>query len=141
VCDIAGGEDCRGCPDDCNGKRNGRPSGRYCCGVDADCGDARCTSGGATCVQGAALGPQPGGPGASGMTPTFARVQAAKRRSSERLLALPDVVGHGIGLSAAGEPVIEVYLGRENAESRARIPAALDGIPVRVVVTGRFVAY
>jgi len=39
------GEDCNNCPNDCDGKRRGRPSGRYCCGNDIQEGpegDGRC---------------------------------------------------------------------------------------------------
>jgi hypothetical protein len=51
-------EDCVSCAADCNGKQNGKPANRYCCGGDAgggggenpvDCNDSRCTSGGNTC--------------------------------------------------------------------------------------------
>ena len=49
VCEAGDGEDCVSCPSDCNGKQNGRPSGRFCCG-DGDgrgpipCSDSRCSS-------------------------------------------------------------------------------------------------
>ncbi len=61
---------------------------------------------------------------------------AAKGRHEEALLRMPDVVGVGVGRGGA----IEVYLARDNAQSRAQIPAQLDGVPVRVVVTGEFQA-
>ena len=67
--------------------------------------------------------------------------KAAKARHSADLLAIDDVVGHGVGINAAGEPVIEVYLGRRNAAARARISQSIEGIAVRVEVTGPFVAY
>ena len=34
VCDP--GEDCNSCSNDCSGKQNGKPSGRYCCGNGAE---------------------------------------------------------------------------------------------------------
>ena len=55
VCEAGDGEDCVSCPGDCNGKQNGKPSGRFCCG-DGDgqnplpCSDAACTGGGNTCT-------------------------------------------------------------------------------------------
>ncbi|MCH7870986.1 MAG: S8 family serine peptidase [Planctomycetes bacterium] len=55
VCEAGDGEDCVSCPDDCNGKQNGKPSGRFCCG-DGDgenpvpCSDSACTGGGNTCT-------------------------------------------------------------------------------------------
>lgn len=48
ICEAGNGEDCVSCPSDCNGKQNGKPSNRFCCG-DGDgqnpvsCGDSRCT--------------------------------------------------------------------------------------------------
>ena len=68
------------------------------------------------------------------------RALRAQERHFDALFNVPDVVGHGIGLSEGGEPVIEVYLRNENGRSRARIPAALDHVPVRVLVTGPFTA-
>ena len=68
------------------------------------------------------------------------RALLAQERHFKALFNVPDVVGHGIGLSDEDDPVIEVYLRNENARSRARIPAALDNVPVRVLVTGPFTA-
>ena len=69
-------------------------------------------------------------------SPALAAATAAKGRNEQALLRLPDVVGVGVGRGGA----IEVYLARDNAQSRAQIPAQLDGVPVRVVVTGEFQA-
>lgn len=69
------------------------------------------------------------------------RARNVKVRHGARLFEIPGVVGHGIGLSKAGRPVIEVYLEDDLAKARARIPAALDGVPVRVLVTGPFEAF
>ena len=55
ICEVAEGEDCLSCAADCNGKQNGKPSRRFCCG-DGDgqnpvgCGDQRCSSGGFSCT-------------------------------------------------------------------------------------------
>ncbi len=55
VCEAGDGEDCLSCPSDCNGKQNGKPSNRFCCG-DGDgenpvsCGDSRCSTGGFSCT-------------------------------------------------------------------------------------------
>ncbi len=55
LCEAGDGEDCVSCPADCNGKQNGRPSGRYCCG-DGDgqnpltCSDSLCSTGGWSCT-------------------------------------------------------------------------------------------
>ena len=71
----------------------------------------------------------------------ISRARAAKSRSSQHLMGLPGVVGHGIGLSDDGHPVIEVYLANENASARAQIPNNIENFAVRVVVTGTFEAY
>ena len=51
----------------------------------------------------------------------------------ERLLDTPGVVGTGVGLNAAGKPVIRIYTERPDV---AGIPAALDGVGVERVTTG-----
>ena len=55
VCELADGEDCLSCPEDCNGVQSGNPGNRYCCGdgggdTPVDCSDPRCTGGGNTCL-------------------------------------------------------------------------------------------
>lgn len=54
VCEAGDGENCLSCPEDCNGKQNGNPARRYCCGDGGgenptDCGDPRCVSEGLEC--------------------------------------------------------------------------------------------
>lgn len=71
----------------------------------------------------------------------ISRARAAKARNSARLMGINGVVGHGVGLSESGRPVIEVYVGADNAAMRAQIPVTLENVPVRVVVTGAFEAY
>ena len=65
-----------------------------------------------------------------------------KDRHSNELFAVRGVVGHGVGLDADGDSVIEVYV--ENASRRAAgrpIPSEIEGIPVRIVVTGPIHAF
>ncbi len=50
VCETGDGEDCLSCALDCNGKQNGKPDNRFCCGLDVGCGDTRCTTGGFSCT-------------------------------------------------------------------------------------------
>jgi hypothetical protein len=66
------------------------------------------------------------------------KARAANRGNSDALFGIPGVVGHGVGVSEDGGSVIEVYL--SNGASRGQVPAALDNVPVRVVVTGDYVA-
>lgn len=135
VCDASGGEDCRSCPGDCNGKTNGKPSGRFCCGAETGCSDPRCTSG-AACVS---SGSSPDGGGRQ--PPGLEAALAAKKRASSRLLAIGGVVGHGVTTTRAGDAVITVYLASDDDAVRARVPTKIEGIAVRTRVTGRFEAY
>jgi hypothetical protein len=64
----------------------------------------------------------------------------AKARHSDALFNIPNVVGHGVS-AVRGRPIIEIYLSQEDAAARRQIPAALERTPVRVVITGPFVAY
>ncbi len=60
--------------------------------------------------------------------------RAVQRRHAADLMALPDVVGTGTGLDPDGEAVIRVFSARPDD---GRIPASLEGVPVRTRVTGR----
>jgi PKD repeat protein len=51
-------------------------------------------------------------------------------------MATPLVVGTGVGLTAEGQHVIQVFTEKPGAS----LPRALDGVPVEVEVTGMFVA-
>lgn len=68
----------------------------------------------------------------------IARARAVQERHGEALFDIPEVVGHGIGVSEDGEPVFEIYLRNEDARSRNRIPAFLEKVPTRILVTGPF---
>ena len=59
----------------------------------------------------------------------------------QKIFQIDGVVGTGVSLSEAGQPVIEIYLKDKQAKAHARIPAALDNVPVRVKVTGQFEAF
>jgi hypothetical protein len=79
--------------------------------------------------------------GATAGKAALAHARAVKARHSDALLGIEDVVGHGLSRNEKGEPIIEIYLTKENTNARARIPASLEDVPVRVVVTGPFMAY
>lgn len=61
-----------------------------------------------------------------------------QNRNTERLMGIPGVVGHGVGISSDGEPVIKIFVVRAGIPG---IPAALEGVPTKVEVTGMVVAY
>jgi hypothetical protein len=63
---------------------------------------------------------------------------AVKARFDDKLMAIDNVVGNGVSFDWNGNPVIEVYLKRDRALTRSKIPGSLGKIPTRVVVTGEF---
>ena len=70
---------------------------------------------------------------------SVAHALQVKQQHGRSLLNLPGVVGHGVGLSNHGQAVIEVYV--ENERAARGVPSSLDGVPVKVLVTGEFVAF
>lgn len=63
-------------------------------------------------------------------------VHEVKARHASRLLALPGVVSVGVGRGPEGNEVIVIGLDRARPETQARVPAQLDGYPVRVEIIG-----
>ncbi len=61
----------------------------------------------------------------------------AQERHTDALLQASDVVGTAVGVDAAGRGVVKVYVRHAGARG---VPAALDGVPVVVEVTGDLVA-
>ncbi len=85
------------------------------------------------------------------------RVQAVTRiqdLSTEALFSHPDVVGTGTGLDDNGNPTVVVYTTEEvtqygsmsveqlqTSKALGAIPESIEGLPVKVKVTGKFVVY
>ncbi|MBI4482011.1 MAG: hypothetical protein HY652_03875 [Acidobacteria bacterium] len=92
-----------------------------------------------TASSGRGIAPRPQAPHPASLV----RANEVKGRHEDSLFALPGVVGTGIGASeiAPGVAVIEVYVRAATPDVRRAIPAALEGIPVRIVETGEIVAY
>lgn len=90
-------------------------------------------------------GPPPGkGPKKNSfaqLPPGLEIASEVKARHEQELLAIRGVVGAGISVDDAGEPVIEVYLRAAVRDTEREIPVDLEGIRVRVVVTGAFTAF
>ncbi len=62
---------------------------------------------------------------------------AAQERHTDDLLGIQGVVGTAVGLGANGQAVVKIYT---EGEGVAGLPRSLDGVPVRVQVTGRIFA-
>lgn len=69
------------------------------------------------------------------------RATEVRDRNVHALERAPGWVGHGIGMDAAGRPVIKVFVEKLTPEAKAAVPAAVDGVPVEVEETGLIVAY
>jgi len=96
---------------------------------------------GVTMVGGVAQGAPPGG-GAVLAGHALDAIKVVKGRHGEKLMAVPGVHGHGIGLSQEGKLVIQVLVTKEQpAEARGQIPDQLEDVAVEIVVTEPFVAY
>ncbi len=61
----------------------------------------------------------------------------AQEGITDALMALPDVVGTGVGLTADGRPAIKVFL---KTGSAVGLPASVSGFPVETQVTGEIFA-
>lgn len=59
-------------------------------------------------------------------------IRAVKVRHERALLQLPGVVSVGIGLSEEGRQAIIVGLDGPRPETRAQLPAELDGYPLEL---------
>ena len=66
---------------------------------------------------------------------SFERAREAQERHTNGLLAMEGVEGTAIGLNENGRLAIKVFTA---APGVAGIPKSLDGVPVRVVVSGKF---
>ena len=66
-------------------------------------------------------------------------VADVKRRHESRLMKMRGVVGVGIG-EKDGKEVICVYVADDNPKIRGALPAALEEVPVEIVVSGPFKA-
>jgi hypothetical protein len=75
-----------------------------------------------------------GAPAAPG---SFQQAREIHQRRAQGLFRNSRVVATGVGISAAGKPIIKVYI---ESGSAADIPAQLEGVPVDVTLSGRIVA-
>jgi hypothetical protein len=70
-------------------------------------------------------------------------VRRVKERHEGKLLAVPGVIGAGVGVSqkAIGQPAIEVYVIQATESLKQALPKSLDGVDVKIVETGEIHAY
>jgi hypothetical protein len=66
-------------------------------------------------------------------SPELSAALAAQARHTDRLLRSPGVVGTAVGVGPGGAAAVQVFT---LAAGVIGLPATLDGVPVRVVVTG-----
>jgi hypothetical protein len=67
----------------------------------------------------------------------FEHVRQVQERNTERLMNLQDVEGTAIGFDQNGQHQVTVFTARQGVGG---IPRNLEGVPVEVVVTGKFYA-
>jgi hypothetical protein len=67
----------------------------------------------------------------------FERVKDVQERHTDRLMAIEDVEGTAVGLDQNGQHQVTVFTARQGVGG---IPRNLEGVPVEVVVTGKFYA-
>lgn len=82
-----------------------------------------------------ATAPSRGTPSAAltGNPPGLSVALAAQARYTDRLLAIPGVVGTGVGITATGRAAVKVFtLG----PGVGGVPVSLDGVPAEILVTG-----
>ncbi len=64
-------------------------------------------------------------------------IQAVLKEHTNRLMALPGVVGTGQG-ECSGKPCIKVFVAKKTRQLVEQIPSTLEGYPVEVQETGEF---
>jgi len=67
----------------------------------------------------------------------FERVKAVQERHTDRLMSIEGVEGTAVGLDENGQHQVRVFTARQGVGG---IPINLEGVPVEVVVTGKFYA-
>ncbi len=67
---------------------------------------------------------------------------AVRDRHEDELMKIPGAVGTAIGISdQPGQPAIEVYVKKMTPQAKAAVPKDVEGVPVKLIENGGFVAY
>jgi hypothetical protein len=71
-----------------------------------------------------------------------ASATAVRDRHEDELMSIPGAVGTGIGAGdPPGQPAIVVYVKKMTPEAQAAAPKEVEGVPVKLIENGGFVAY
>jgi len=71
-----------------------------------------------------------------------AKAIEVQERHNPDLLSIAGVIGTGVGFSQeTGQVVIEVYVEKQAPDLERLLPRVLEGVPVKMVVTGKVYAY
>ena len=71
-----------------------------------------------------------------------ASANAVRDRHEDELMSIPGAVGTGIGASdQPGQPAIVVYVKKLTPQVQAAAPKEIEGVPVKLIENGGFVAY
>jgi hypothetical protein len=67
---------------------------------------------------------------------------AVRDRHEDELMSIPGAVGTGIGVGyQPGQPAIIVYVKKMTPQTQAAAPKDVEGVPVKIIENGGFVAY
>ena len=78
----------------------------------------------------------------SAMHPRLERLKKIQQKHEDQIMAVPEVVGIGIGLAESGDDYeFIVYCKKIVPGVQEKLPQLLDGVPVRLIESGPFEAY
>ncbi|MBK1876789.1 hypothetical protein [Pelagicoccus mobilis] len=80
-----------------------------------------------------------GGKKNRGNAAEIAKAMAANKKAEALARRVAKGVGHGVGVDDSGKPYVAIFV--ETLEGEASDISEIDGVPVRLVETGRFVAF
>lgn len=67
---------------------------------------------------------------------------AVRDRHEDELMSIPGAVGTGIGMGEQpGQPAIVVYVKKMTPQTQAAAPKEVEGVPVKIIENGGFIAY
>jgi len=71
--------------------------------------------------------------------PGIKKAIEVQSKNSNRIMAISDdVVGHGVGISPDGDPIIKIFVTRAGIQG---IPKSFEGVPTKIEVAGIILAY